>query len=227
MKLIADRLSSAIKERGFSNADIVNILSKDYNINISIDTVKSYRRKNGKNINPSTQVITALSKILHVSTDYLLGVDSDIKPVRKIPIVGTASCGGPDMNHLQEIDRYCYYGGNNYNPQMYALIANGDSMSPEIDDGDEVICDPLDRNINNGDIVHYRLYNESAIKIYFKDEDANIIQLIPYNPTKEFKVKTIRLDDSEAQFLEMNKVVAINKFKNSSRARRLQMIGRI
>ena len=175
---------------------------------------------------PSPEQIEKISKILQVSSDYLLGIDN-MMPVKRIPIVGTASCGGPDMNYLQEIDRYCYYGGDNYNPQMYALIANGDSMSPEIDDGDEVICDPLDREIKNGDMVHYRLYDESAIKIYFKDEDANIIQLIPYNPTKEFKVKTIRLDDSEAQFLEMNKVVAINKFKNSSRARRLQMIGRI
>lgn len=72
------------------------------------------------------------------------------------------------------------------------MIACGDSMSPDIEDGDEVICDP-ERKPQHGDIVDYKIYNEKAIKIFVEDTDANIIQLIPYNQNPEFKIRTIDL----------------------------------
>ena len=98
-------------------------------------------------------------------------------------------------------------------------------MAPEIEDGDEIICNP-DIEPKNGDMVHYKLFGESAIKVYFFDEEVNIVQFIPYNPSENFKTKTIRLDDDIANELKISKVVAVNKLKFNNRLSRLKLIGK-
>jgi len=170
-------------------------------------------------------ILIKLASLLNISTDYLLGINGDRTKVKTIPIIGTTSCGGLDMNHLQEDGRVTYYNGDSYNIHLYSVIANGDSMSPEIEDGDEIVCDP---NIEpqNGDMVHYTLGDESAVKIYFKDEDAFIIQFIPYNPHEHFKTKTIRLDDDEAHEVKISKVVSVVKLKFNNRSSRLKLVGK-
>ena len=164
-----------------------------------------------------------IANFLQISTGELFG-ESNLQ-VKKIPIIGTASCGKVNNNHLQESTGFAYYNGDYYKPSLYCIIANGDSMAPEIEDGDEVICDP-DADVQNGDIVHYKIGAESAIKVYVKDEDAYMVQFIPYNSSEDFKTKTIRLDDDIANELEISKVVAVNKLKFNNRLSRLKLIGR-
>jgi len=77
--------------------------------------------------------IPKLENFFNKNAGFFLGND-DKKPVAKIKVVGTASCGAPDGNHFFD-------------------DGNGDSMSPEIEDGDEIVCDP-DVEPQNGDIVH-------------------------------------------------------------------------
>jgi len=170
-----------------------------------------------------TEHIPSIAKFFNVSTDFLYG-NTETKPVSLIPVVGSTSCGSPDLNHLQD-GRTCYYNGDSYKDSLYCVIANGDSMAPDIEDGDEIICDP-DVDVINGDMVHYQINGESAVKVYVKDEDAYIIQFVPYNNTETFKTKTVRLDDDEFQELKISKVVAVNKLKINNRASRLRMIGR-
>lgn len=167
--------------------------------------------------------IPKIAKFFNIEESYLLNKEAT-KTVSLVRVIGTASCGNIDSNYLQE-DRTCYYNGDSYKDSLYCIIANGDSMAPEIEDGDEIICDP-DIDIQNGDIVHYSIGEESAIKVYIRDDEAHILQFIPYNPTDTFKTKTIRLDDNEVIELKIRKVVAINKLKFNNRASRLRMIGR-
>jgi len=98
-------------------------------------------------------------------------------------------------------------------------------MAPEIEDGDKVVCDPH-AQVQTGDIVHYQVGNESAIKVYVRDEDAYIVQFIPYNTSENFKTTTIRLDDDLAQELKVAKVSAIVKTHINNRQARLKFIGR-
>lgn len=179
--------SELIKKKGYTTLEIINILKDSYNIEMTIDTMKSYRRKND---------------------------------------VRTPSCGGLEENHLQEENKKAYYNGEFWKKSLYCVIANGDSMSPEIDDGDEVIVDPDVKPVT-GDMVHYKIDNESAIKVLVIDEDAYIMQFVPYNSSEDFKTKTIRLDDEETiAKLSYHKVVSVNKLKFNNRAARLKMIGR-
>jgi SOS-response transcriptional repressor LexA len=208
------RFETALKNAGKKQAD----LSRD--LKIQSGTISTWKQRNsiGK------KYIHDVAKYLNVSTDFLLGGAMETKPVFKVPVIGTASCGGTDMDHLQDDSLYCYYNGDFWHKELYCVIANGDSMSIDIEDGDEVICDP---NVKpqSGDIVHYRINGESAIKVLVEDLEANIIRLKPYNPSDDFKTRTIRLDDDEAQDLKMSKVVAVNKLRFNNRVARLRLVG--
>lgn len=168
--------------------------------------------------------IVKIEQFFGKNPGYLLG-GVTFGSVKRVPIVGTASCGGTDINHLQDYSKVAYYKGETYTDRLYCVIANGDSMASEIEDGDEVICDP-DERPRSGDIVHYRIGDESAVKVLWEDEDANLIQLIPYNQTDTFKTTTIRKDDVLFDELIMSKVVAVNKLKFTNRSARLKQIGR-
>ena len=171
------------------------------------------------------EVYPKIAKFLDVSLDVLLGSDIQTTSVKFIPIIGTASCGATEPSSFDSLDKKAYYNGDFWKESLYCVIACGDSMAPEIDDGDEVILDP-DVKCETGDMVHYKIGNESAIKVLVVDDDAHIMQFIPYNQSDDFKTRTIRIDDDAFNDLTMHKVVSVNKLKFNNRAARLKMIGR-
>ncbi|WP_345985294.1 S24 family peptidase [Sulfurimonas sp. HSL-1656] len=172
------------------------------------------------------EYIANIEKFFNKPPGFLLSSEH-MSEVSLIPVVGTADCGGGDVNHLQDRSRVCYYNGEYYSDKLYCVIASGDSMSTFIDNGDEVICDPTVVP-ESGDIVHYRIGNESAIKVFVFDQEANMVQFVPINSSDTFKTKTIRLDTEGDIFDElfMAKVVAVNKLCFSNRSAILKMIGR-
>lgn len=171
-------------------------------------------------------MIPKLENFFNKDAGFFLGNNDDKKPVARIPVVGTTSCGSPDINMSYDNSRTCYYNGEYYKESLYCVIANGDSMSPEIEDGDEIVCDP-DVKPQHGDIVHYTIGDESAVKVYVEDKEAYIVQFIPYNGNEHFKTKTVRLDDEDTmRELKISKVVAVNKLKFNNRNSRLRLIGR-
>lgn len=225
MSFNGENFSKLMREKNITTVEMIDILKTKYNIEVTIDTMKSYRRKGGKNATPSLDKLTAFAEILNTSIDELSGREKEAS-VKLVPIIGTASCGGVDIDHLQDENKKAYYNGDFWKSSLYCVIANGDSMSPEIDDGDEVIIDP-DVKCTTGDMVHYKIDNESAIKVLVIDSEAHILQFIPYNSHQNFKIKTIRLDDEDTMSrLSYHKVVSVNKLKFNNRAARLKLIGR-
>jgi len=213
-----DKMLELLKNKGKTQkglADFIKISAPNLN--------KILKRDPSSNRKLSANHLLLSAQYFGVDETYF-SLHSDKKPVSTIKVVGTASCGSLEENHLQE-DRVCLYNGDNFKDTLYCVVANGDSMSPEIEDGDEIICDP-DMEVKSGDIVHYRIGNESAVKVYLYDDDAYMVQFIPYNSTDIFKTKTIRIDDDEMNELKVSKVVAINKLKFNNRRSRLKMIGR-
>lgn len=221
-----ERFSKLLKDKNITTLEMINILKSKYNIDMTIDTMKSYRRKSGVRT-PSLDKLTAFAEILDTTIDVLSGRETTGKSVKFIPIVGTASCGGSEINHLQDDSKKALYNGEFWKKSLYCVIANGDSMSPEIDDGDEVIIDPGVK-CQHGDMVYYKIDAESAIKVLVIDKEAHIMQFVPYNPNEYFKTKTIRLDDEEIlNKLTYHKVVSVNKLKFNNRAARLKIINRV
>lgn len=226
MSFDSNFFSSLIKEKGLTTLELIEILKDKYNIDITIDTLKSYRRKNGKNATPTLEKLKAFSEILNTSIDRLSGNEAKIEAVKSIPIVATASCGASDINFLQDENLKAFVAESTWNKNLYAVIACGDSMINEIYDKDIVIIDPS-ITVKNGDIVFYKIDNECAIKIFYDDVDNYLINFIPYNSSEEFKTKTIRKDDEASMNkLTYHKVVQVISSKQDNRLSRLKAIGR-
>ena len=220
-----ERFSELMKKRKISTLQFIEILSSNYGIDTTIDTIKTYRRKSGKNSTPSLDRLKAFSEILGVSIDELAGIDNTSN-IKSVPITGTASCGVCDINVLQDLSLKALISADDWNKDLYAVIANGDSMANEIYDGDIAIIDP-NIQLQSGDMVMYKIDDESAIKIFVNDRENNMYQFVPYNSNAHFKTRSIRLDD-ETLFdrLTMHKVVQVVSIKKNNRAARLKMIGR-
>lgn len=152
-------------------------------------------------------------------------IDDNVVSANKVPIFGETSCGDPISSQRQIANKTCGYNGEYWHKDLYCVIACGDSMASEIEDGDEIICDPRIAP-QHGDLVHYVIHGESAVKLYIIDEEANIIQFVPYNQSPTFKTKTIRMDDDEISDLKITKVVSVNKLKFNNRLARLKLVGR-
>lgn len=212
----AENLKKLMKNNKITAAEISE------KIGLSRGTVTHW--SNGVRFPGDEDTIKELAKILRVSVDDLF-TDEDRKPVAKIPIIGEASCGSAITSSFQETGRTCYYRGDFFHPDLYCVLASGDSMAPEIEDGDEIVCDPRVQP-SHGDLVHYSIHGESAVKVYVVDNDVHIVQFVPYNPSDTFKTRTIRLDDEEAGELKIIKVVAVNKLKFNNKSARLKLIGR-
>ncbi|MGJ0341633.1 LexA family transcriptional regulator [Aliarcobacter cryaerophilus] len=205
--------------------DLKKIKQKQFAEMINETTVNVNRYINEQRHIPNS-LLPIIARELNISVDELLDGELIEKKVKFVPVTGTASCGGTEINHLQDENKKAYYNGDFWKPTLYCVIANGDSMSPEIDDGDEVIIDP-DVPCQHGDMVYYKIDGESAIKVLAIDKEAHIMQFVPYNSSETFKTKTIRLDDEETiERLTYHKVVSVNKLKFNNRAARLKLIGR-
>ena len=205
--------------------DFKGIKQKKFAEMINETTVNVNRYINEQRQIPNS-LLPTIAKELNISIDELLDGEITERKVSLVPVIGTASCGGTEINHLQDENKKAYYNGDFWKQSLYCVIANGDSMSPEIDDGDEVIIDP-DVPCQHGDMVYYKIDDESAIKVLAIDKEAHIMQFVPYNSSENFKTKTIRLDDEETiERLTYHKVVSVNKLKFNNRAARLKLIGR-
>ena len=209
-----EKLKKALKEKNITNKELADYL--EVSRGLITHWCNDIR-------NPNPKQLEKITDFLKINASVLIGNE---KAVKLVPIIGTASCGGSEIDYLQDENKKAFYNGEFWKKSLYCVIANGDSMSPEIDDGDEVIIDP-DVKCVTGDMVHYKIDNESAIKVLVVDEDAYIIQFIPYNSNDTFKTRTIRMDDEESMAkLTYHKVVSVNKLKFNNRAARLKMIGR-
>ena len=156
---------------------------------------------NGRRL-PSVKLLEELAKVLKVSVSDLFGEDNTSK-VKTIPLIGLASCGIPqeyDLNGYEPVP----VSEDIYEDGMYAVRAEGDSMSPKINNNAIVYCN-VNRQIDNGNIIHYALNGESGIKKYKINEKGDTISLVPLN--SDFDIITIYADD-EAD-LKMARVVGV------------------
>lgn len=112
--------------------------------------------------------------------------------VFNIPLRGYVAAGTPIEAVENDLGTI-----SSYSPEAdFALIVNGNSMYPLINDGDYVFVKAC-KQLNNGDIgVFY--YNRSVTcKKYFKND--SILKLISINPT--YEDFTFSLEDQKNEFL--------------------------
>jgi len=192
-------LKKLIKSKGYTNKSISEKLLNEYDYKISKESIAKYA--DGTRT-PEPKMLVYLSKIFNVSVDYILGTEFN-KLTKFIPLIGKSSCGTPQDYNLENYDAVPI-SPDIYNEGMYAVEAEGKSMSPKINDGNIVYCDPS-QEVNNGNIVHYMVKGESGIKKYKINEPQTIVSLVPLN--SDYDIVTV--DQYENVDLRMVKVVGV------------------
>ena len=224
-----DVVKAALKEKKMKYVDLmVTMRHNGYDV-AEISLKKWLQPKD--TLRPSIDSISAIAQALDLSFDDIVEIDEQTNNnifggrigIKKVPIRGYASCGEPELNEYSG-GEIVYFPENLWNKDLYGVIACGDSMSPEIDNGDIVVCSEKEP-IKNGDLVHYTLFNEDAIKIYYKDEN-DTIKLIPRNQNPCFFTRTIAATDSDLlENFKVSKVIRITKANINNRSARLKAVG--
>lgn len=122
-------------------------------------------------------------KFPDVDIGYILtGIKSvPISPaVRKVPIFARVPAGTLNFSFAEQVVEEYVMSDNERDKDLFALIVSGDSMYPELKDGDIVFCAPH-RSFVNGEVyVIVTEDSEATIKIVFKTQGGYDLQ--PVNP---------------------------------------------
>jgi SOS-response transcriptional repressor LexA len=107
-------------------------------------------------------------------------------PIYSLPVVGSANCGPATIFAEQNVDRYLKISSSllpRNKSNLYALIADGDSMNKAevdgktIESGDFVLVDSEYKNYKKGDIVVAVIDGLATIKRYREDKENKTIIL--------------------------------------------------
>lgn len=212
-----DKILKLLEEKGFSQSGLAKHIGlAPPNLN------KILKRVENRQFKSNQLYLTA--DYFGVSANYFSSNEEE--PIKFVPIIGNTSCGSLNIDTLQEEGLKASILQSDWNKSLYAVIACGDSMANEIYDGDIAIIDP-NQSLNTGDMVYYKIDDESAIKVFVEDKDNNMYQFIPFNSNEHFKTRNIRLDDEYIlDRLTIHKVVQVISSKKNNRSARLKKIGR-
>lgn len=169
---VGQRIFEARKRRKISRKEVADFLQ------VHETTIKRYEDGNTKKL--PTDRLEKIAKYLNTSIEYLMGWDEEQKPQGiKIPVLGTVAAGIPisaveDILDYEEIPQSWQNQG-----EFFGLKIKGDSMKPDINDGDTVIV-KQQSTANNGDVVIALVNGDDATCKKFEKLD-NGIMLISNN----------------------------------------------
>lgn len=186
-----DNFKEIYKAKGFKQPDVAK------GIGVSLDTVKSWTRT-GSTISPDETNIKSLIKFLQCRIEDIAEIDKDfvVSKTRTTyrPLIGSASCGVPTTYYYDDVEMLAAPDGVGKN--SYYVKADGDSMTPRINSGDLILCDP-DCEVSSGNVVHFEWDGEHGVKRYV--EQGNVRMMVStnsdYQPliiTNEYELKMTR-----------------------------------
>lgn len=182
MKIISANLDNLTKQRGLKQADVSE------KTGIKKTTLSSYYR---------AVSLPSLGNVQKLA-DFFGVLKSDIDPRFKtavdtfnainsktayIPIIGTIACGQP-INAVQNIEGYVEELVDNLpKGSLFYLKAKGDSMSPTIPDGSQVLIREQS-DVENGEVAAV-LLNETECTLKRIKKAGNVLLLMPDNSKYE------------------------------------------
>ncbi len=178
------RLKLLRKEKGFTQSDVARM--------VFIDKTAVSKWELGLNF-PNQNIQTRLADLFGVSVDYLLGRtdirNANLSPpaetIVDMPIVGSVRAGmdgnivSDDTGDTRRIAAAALHG----RPDEYFLLrVRGDSMYPEVLDGDCVLVRKMD-SVESGSMAVV-LYDEDYATVKWVEyvEGEDWVRLVPNNP---------------------------------------------
>ena len=166
-----ERINYMMKRRDVANAAELSRMT-----GLTQVAIRNYMR--GIKV-PNAQALIKLSKSLNTTTDYLL-TGSPIRPDR-IPLLSKIPGGAPvaftDGEYPVGFGEEFVDRGDVSDTNAFALIVDGDSMSPRINSGDIVIISP-NAPVNSRCIAAVTIRNEDHTlkRIIFLDKGKLLLQ---------------------------------------------------
>lgn len=182
------KLSELRKQKGDSQQEIADLLG--------VSRV-AYARYEAGNRKPDYETLTKLADYFGTSVDYLLGrsdqdgsAPSGSHPIsgavwlnekNRIPILGRVPAGTP-IQAIEDIEGYVYIDDvTNSMGRIFALRVMGDSMKPEILEGDiAIVLQTCDVKVS-GKIYVVRI-NGDDVTVKKVEKSERGLELIPLNP---------------------------------------------
>lgn len=172
-----DNLKVARKMKGLSQEDVAKYIGMSRQGYGSYET--GFR-------DPDTITLSKLATLFDVSTDFLLGVNrnsAENPQSHLIPVLGEVPAGHP-IEAFEQVEEYLdLYPSFAQYGELFGLRVKGQSMEPDIHNGDIVIVVKQDF-IDSGDVAVVRVNGtEVTVKKVKKMQDG--IMLMPKNPAFE------------------------------------------
>ena len=168
-----ERLKNARKAKGFTQEKLVSFVS------VSRQAYSSYETGTR---DPDTRTLSQIAINLDVSVDYLLGkvTQSQTESNRMIPLLGSVPAGVP-IEAIEDVEEYIdIYPRFVKHGELLALRVQGDSMEPDLRNGDIVIVEKQEF-VENGDVAVVRVNGEDVTLKRVKLTNKGLM-LIPSNP---------------------------------------------
>lgn len=194
-----DKLKECRRAKNMTLEELALKYNRRFDGGLSKGTLSKYENNKQE---PLVSVVTNLTEILDISSDYLLGrsdnpnlvesiqTDNSLNDnVFNIPVFDSVSAGlgrVADSSPRDFVPTYLPYGAS---PEEYIRInVSGDSMSPLIDDGSQILV-RLQPRAENGDVAVVLLDQEDALvkKINYGSNFVELESINPYYPIKRFE----------------------------------------
>jgi repressor LexA len=192
-----DKLKECRKAKNLTLEELAIKYNRRFDGGMSKGTLSKYENNKQE---PLVSVVTNLTELLDVSSDYLLGrsdnpnldLEAPINAndnIYQIPVYNSVSAG---LGRLAEtvpddfVPTFLPYGSS---PDEYVRInVSGDSMSPLIDDGSQILV-RLQPTAENGSVAVVLLDNEEAFvkKLNYGMNWLELESINPYYPVKRFE----------------------------------------
>lgn len=192
MSTFAERLCHALIARDISAAELSRLLG------INEGTISQYKKGLYE---PKQKRTQAIAKALNVSVDWLMGADvpmeegfSTVAPLSPKNIymrpVYNSAAGGFNVLAQDTIIGYkpTYITASSEQDQYIWISVVGDSMSPMIDDGSQILVRKQE-SIDSGQIAVILIDDEEAVvkRVVYGDTWIELQSVNPYYPPRRFE----------------------------------------
>ncbi len=192
-----ERLKECRKEKGLTLEELAAKYNRRFDGGMSKGTLSKYENNKQE---PLVSVVMNITELLDVSSDYLLGrtdipnaeFDSNTQTddnVFQIPVYDSVSAGLgrlADSTPADFVPTFLPYGSD---PEKYIRInVSGDSMSPLIDNGSQILV-RLQPSVDNGAIAVVLVDGEDAFvkKLNYGSGWLELESINPYYPARRFE----------------------------------------
>ena len=192
-----DKLKECRRAKNLTLEELALKYNRRFDGGLSKGTLSKYENNKQE---PLVSVVTNLTEILDVSSDYLLGRSDNPNPeeallsatddnVHNIPVFNSVSAGLgrlADSTPDDFVPTFLPYGAN---PEEYVRInVSGDSMSPLIDDGSQILV-RLQPGADNGSVAVVLVDGEEAFvkRLNYGMNWVELESINPYYPARRFE----------------------------------------